>query len=262
MNTVLPVFAMPVFVGLSLVIVGLAVRRPWLGALGVVVVWVAATPLVGDHALRWIETGYQRSLEADAPEADLIVVLSGGRHPAPGPHGVSEWTDPDRFFAGVSLWEAGKAPTLVFTGGGSSRPGLPTEGEILRDTALRLGVDPAAIVVTGRVATTIDEAEALACMVNQGAPDAPAGFGEARRILLVTSAFHLPRAARAFERHGFEVAGFPVDFQSTDPSGWRATMLLPSSVSLRNTELAWREVIGRVVERLRGLGPVPRCVVA
>ena len=261
MNKLLPVFAMPVFVGLVLTLLGLALRRRWLGFLGVAVVWFAATPLVGDQALRWIEAGYQRNLEVDAPDADLIVVLSGGRHPAPGPHGVSEWNDPDRFFAGVALWEAGKAPTLVFTGGGPSRPGTPTEGEILRETALRLGADPAAIVVTGRVATTIDEAEALACMVGEGAAGKQDAFARARRILLVTSAFHLPRATWAFERHGFEVAGFPVDFQSTEPRGWRATMLLPSSVSLRNTELAWREVIGRTVERLRGLGPAPGCVV-
>ena len=262
MNKLLPIFAMPVFVGLVLTLLGLSLRRRWLGFLGVAVVWVAATPLVGNAALRWIEAGYERTLEAFAPEADLIVVLSAGRHPAPGPHGVSEWNDPDRFFAGVALWEAGKAPTLVFTGGGPSRPGMPTEGEILRDTALRLGVDPAAIVVTGRVATTIDEAEALACMVSEGAAGMPDGFAGARRILLVTSAFHLPRATRAFEWHGFEVAGFPVDFQSTDTSGWRATMLLPSSVSLRNTELAWREFIGRVVERLRGLSTAPGCVVS
>ena len=262
MNKLLPIFVMPLFVGLVLTIVGVALRRRWLGVLGVAVLWLAATPLVGDAALRWIEAGYQRGLEADAPTADLIVVLSAGRHPAPGPHGVSEWNDPDRFFAGVALWEAGKAPALVFTGGAASRLDLPTEGEILRDTAIRLGVDPAAIVVTGRVATTIDEAEAIACLVSQGAPAMPAGFGDARRILLVTSAFHLPRATRAFERHGFEVIEFAVDFRSIDPSGWRATMLLPSSVSLRNTELAWREFIGRVVERLRGLGPAPGCVVA
>ena len=262
MNKLLPIFAMPLFVGLGLMLLGLALRRRWLGVLGVALVWFAATPLVGAHALRWVEAGYQRGLEADAPEADVIVVLSGGRHPAPGPHGVSEWNDPDRFFAGVALWEAGKAPTLVFTGGGPSRPSMRTEGEILRDTAMRMGVDPAAIVVTGRVATTIDEAEALACLVTQRGPGTPGSVAEARRILLVTSAFHLPRATRAFERHGFEVMGFPVDFQSTDPSGWRARMLLPSSVSLRNTELALRELIGRAVERLRGLGPTPGCVVA
>jgi uncharacterized SAM-binding protein YcdF (DUF218 family) len=159
---------------------------------------------------------------------------------------VSEWTDADRFFAGVELWEAGKNPTLVFTGGGPDRPGVPTEGEILRDTAVRMGVNPAAIVVTGRVTTTLDEADALACLVSEPGPDRPAGLAEGRRLLLVTSAFHLPRATRAFERYGFEVVGYPVDFQSSDPTGWCAPMLLPEvdpkfrTGSLRGCELTMR----------------------
>ncbi len=262
MNKVLPVFAMPLLIGTLLALLGLALRRRWLGFLGVGVVWLAATPLVGNASLRWIEDGQQRDLESSAPQADMIVVLSGGRHPAPGPAQVSEWNDADRFFAGVALWEAGKAPTLVFTGGGPSlRPEAPTEGEILRDTALRLGVDGAAIVVTGRVATTEDEADALACMLAGDGGEVPEDVAQARRILLVTSAFHLPRATVVFERRGFEVEGFPVDFQSTEARGLSPIALLPSSTSLRNTELAWRELIGRAVARLRGVVDAPSCVV-
>ena len=259
-NKLLPVFAMPLLVGTVLALLGVALRHRWLAFLGLGVVWLAATPLAGNAALRWIEDGQQRDLESSAPPADMIVVLSGGRHPAPGPAHVSEWNDADRFFAGVALWEAGKAPTLVFTGGGSSlRPEAPTEGEILRDTALRLGVDGASIVVTGRVATTEDEADALACMLAGG--EVPEVGAQARRILLVTSAFHLPRATVVFERRGFEVEGFPVDFQSTDARRPSLTALLPSSTSLRNTEMAWRELIGRAVARLSGVVDAPACVV-
>ena len=48
-----------------------------------------------------------------APRADAIVVLSGGRHPAPGVARVSEWEDPDRFLAGLDLYRAGKASRPV-----------------------------------------------------------------------------------------------------------------------------------------------------
>ncbi|MFL0774594.1 MAG: hypothetical protein AB8A39_07525 [Prochlorococcus sp.] len=56
---------------------------------------------------------------AEASCAEAIVVLSGGRHPAPGAARVSEWHDPDRFMAGLDLYRAGKAPRLLFTGGAS-----------------------------------------------------------------------------------------------------------------------------------------------
>jgi hypothetical protein len=51
------------------------------------------------------------------PEADAIVILSGGRVPAPGDPPLSEWRDADRFFGGIDLYRAGRAPLLIFTGG-------------------------------------------------------------------------------------------------------------------------------------------------
>ena len=37
------------------------------------------------------------------------MVLSGGRHAAPGGDRISEWHDPDRFLSGVALFKAGRA---------------------------------------------------------------------------------------------------------------------------------------------------------
>ncbi|WP_413439801.1 hypothetical protein [Synechococcus sp. MIT S9509] len=60
-----------------------------------------------------MENPWQRQSAADASSADAIVVLSGGRHPAPGAAKVSEWHDPDRFLAGLDLYRQGKAPLAV-----------------------------------------------------------------------------------------------------------------------------------------------------
>jgi uncharacterized SAM-binding protein YcdF (DUF218 family) len=240
-NKVLPIFVMPLFLLIVMSLAAVLTRRRGMALGAFAALWVLSTPLAGHTALRLIEAGYVRSLESDAEDADLVVVLSGDRRNAPGPAAVSEWEDADRFFAGVDLFLSGKAPTIVFTGGGPSRPDGLTEGDVLRTFALRLGVADEAIVVTGRVATTEDEADELACLVRDGSVDAPT-----RRILLVTSAFHVPRAERTFERRGFEVVPFPVDFRSSEPEPIRWTQFLPSSQALRSVEMAWREVIGRV----------------
>ena len=79
--------------------------------------------LVSQGLWRWLESPWQRRAAPAAPKTDAIVVLSGGRHPASGPTRLSEWHDPDRFFAGLDLFRAGKAPRLLFTGGAS--PFLP-----------------------------------------------------------------------------------------------------------------------------------------
>jgi uncharacterized SAM-binding protein YcdF (DUF218 family) len=249
MNKLLPPFAMPLLVGLGLVLVGLVTKKRAWSVVGVGLIWLASTPLVGGVALRMIEAGYVRTLESDAIAADLVVVLSSGRHLAPGPARVSEWGDADRFFAGVDLWTFGKAPRLVFTDATPS-PSEPNQGELLAGIAVRLGVAQAAIDVVGPVRTTEDEADVVACAVASGAiplvgatPDRPP------TILLVTSALHMPRAQRVFERRGFVVVPFAVDFRSEEPS-IKFESFVPSSGALRQTELAWREVIGRVWERI------------
>jgi uncharacterized SAM-binding protein YcdF (DUF218 family) len=73
------------------------------------------------------------------------------------------------------------------------------------------------------------------------------------RILLVTSAFHMRRSQRLFERQGFEVEPFPVDFQARgawagplwrDPTQW-----FPSAAALGGSSSALRELLGRLIYR-------------
>ena len=104
-----------------------------------------------------MEAPWQRRSAFEAPEADAIVVLSGGRHPAPGSARLSEWHDPDRFLAGLDLYRAGKAPRLLFTGGANPfRPGERPEGQhYLREAAL-LGVPVESMASTLPVINTAE----------------------------------------------------------------------------------------------------------
>lgn len=164
---------------------------------------------------------WQRRLATEAPLADAIVVLSGGRHSAPGAARVSEWEDPDRFLAGLDLYRAGKAPRLLFTGGASPfRPGQPPEGQRYLEEAAQLGIPPVAMASTPPVVNTAEEAIAIRRLLGRQTSTTTAS---PPRILLVTSAFHMRRAQRLFERQGLQVRPFPVDFQTrgrwAGPSG-------------------------------------------
>ena len=242
LNRLLPLLVMPLFVFLVLAATGTLADRRWLVGLALGGLWLASTPLVGNAAIRAMEgDAVRRPASEVEAEADAIVVLSTGRVATPGPVPRSEWTDADRFFAGVELYEAGKGPLLVFTGAGGAEGRVPTEGEVLARTAVRLGVPEESIVVTGPVARTEDEAEAVADRLGTllASRDAPP------TILLVTSAFHMPRAASLMERAGLEVTPFPVDFQMSRPRPFLWTDLLPTSSALRDTERAARELLGR-----------------
>ncbi len=74
---------------------------------------------------------------------------------------MSEWTDGDRFWGGIALYQAGKAPMLVFTGGGAPwQPNAKPEGEVLISYAKALGVPSKALRTTGLVVNTAEEAQA------------------------------------------------------------------------------------------------------
>lgn len=255
-----PILVMLLFVGLMVALVALELRKRSHGVLGVALAWAGARPLSGNHALRWIEAAYLRGLETGAPEAGVMSVLTGALHPAPGPHGVGTWTGLDGHLPGAALSGAGKARPLVFRGGDANAPGMQTEGDMSRDMAMRIGVEPTALMIAGDVAGTIDDAEALACLVMQGAAGTSAGVAEARRTPLLTSIFRQPRATRAVAGHCSEVVVLLVDFQPSSLSGLRASTILPSSVSHHDYESARREHIGHVVERLRGPNHASGCV--
>jgi uncharacterized SAM-binding protein YcdF (DUF218 family) len=69
--------------------------------------------------------------------------------------------------------------------------------------------------------------------------------------LLVTNAFHMPRAVGAFRNVGFDVTAFPVGWRT---NGWR-DFFWPSpyaTENLRRVDVAMREWIGLVVYWLLG----------
>jgi len=248
LHKILPVFFLPVGVTLVLVLAGLRLRRQALIWTGVAVLWLASTPLVSALMVRAVEGWNERGQAQDASEADAIVVLSGGRVVAPGNAAISEWGDADRYFGGIELLRAGKAPLLVFTGGWVPwEPEAVPEGELLTRYAKAMGVPGDEVVTTGPVTNTAEEARAVATLL-RGRRLGSADRGGSPRVLLVTSAFHMPRARRLFERAGLTVLPFPVDFQVSAGGGANVMDLLPSASALRQTELAWREMYGRLFD--------------
>jgi uncharacterized SAM-binding protein YcdF (DUF218 family) len=246
----LPLFFLPVGLTLILILAGLVTGRRMLFLGALLLLYTAGMPLVGRQALQMIEGDLVRELPQEVSSADAIVVLSGGRVLAPGITKISEWTDADRFFGGVELYKAGKAPFLVFTGGAAPwEPAAPSEGEILVRFAQDFGVPYESMMTTGKVFNTADEAEAVAGLLG----DRLGGEDETHRvkILLVTSAFHMPRAKAQFEAVGLQVEVFPVDFLVPAERQLTTMDFLPTSSALNQTELALREFYGRMFYWIR-----------
>lgn len=240
LQKILPAFLLPTGISLILVIGGLALRRTRLCWIGIVVLWIASTPFVSSEVMRAAEGWQVRQPISMVPTAQAIVVLSYGRVQPPGDPEASEWTDADRFYGGVELYKARKAPLLIFTGGWAPwRPNARPEGDVLIQYAADLGVPRDRMLTTSKVSSTLEESRAVAAVLAER-------FGKkaAPRVLLVTSAFHMRRAQMLFERVGMEPVPFPVDFKVPAREALTALDFLPNGGSLGLTETALRELYG------------------
>ena len=198
--------------------------------------------------MRFIEHPWERKEIQSVNKAYGIVVLSGARQIPLGNTEIIEWNDPDRFFAGIELYKSGKGNKLIFTGGFNPYdPDLSPEGRIYSKEVLEYGIPKKDILSTYSVLNTKQEAKAIKQLLDEKIPP------KQKRIILVTSAFHMTRAKFIFEKEGISVQPFPVDFKSTksvnsilfNPTNW-----LPSSNSLFNTSFVIRELIGRIIYRI------------
>jgi uncharacterized SAM-binding protein YcdF (DUF218 family) len=185
-------------------------------------------------------------LAASEPPGDAIVVLGGGLLPRLPPRRSPELTDAgDRVLEAARLWREGRAPRVVACGG--NLDGTPPEAADLAELLRFLGVAPEAILEEGRSRTTRENAAEARRLL------APLGV---RRILLVTSALHMPRASALFRAEGFEVVAAPTDWLvvGEDPRTrlGRAFSLLPTAENLGITTRALREGLGLAVSRLLG----------
>ena len=201
--------------------------------------------VLSDSLWRLLEYPWKRLDYSALKSADGIVVLSGGRYLPPGKTKIIEWGDPDRFLAGIELYRAQKSNKLIFTGGVNPFTSkIPPEGNIYIKEAISMGIPREDLFTTNPVYNTSEEAEAIKRLLLNEINSSQ------KKIILVTSAFHMKRAKKVFEREGIKVLPYPVDFISNgnfisslrNPLKW-----MPSAYNLYKSSMAIREYIGRII---------------
>jgi uncharacterized SAM-binding protein YcdF (DUF218 family) len=212
-------------------------RRTGLALLSgaLVALWLLATPVIADLLQRTADRVPALSPESvDAAQAQAIVILAGGaaRHRAPeyghAPAAGDELLE--RLAYGAYLAHRTALPILVSGDFGESES---------MHTVLARDFGVATRWVESHSRDTFQNALNSAPLLRA------AGV---RRILLVTSAAHVFRAAHEFEAAGFEVVAAPVGvWEPQDPN---PTRYLPSVVGLRRSTEALYELIGEPARRV------------
>ena len=167
LHKILPALASPLGLCLLLVLIGLLLNaRRWV-ARGIVILIICTLPATSNMLWRQLERGHALQDPSDAPTAEAIVVLSGMLRAVPSGDGFAyEWSEAaDRYFAGVDLALAMKAPKLIFTRGAQPWSAGAPEGEVLFERARRDLVPEGMLALTPPVENTAQEAQAVAEML-------------------------------------------------------------------------------------------------
>lgn len=208
--------------------------------------WVWSTPFLGSVLLGGLaERGrYLPQHAEEFPTGDAIVVLGGGVLPVSGALVYPDLSSgADRIWHAARLYHAGKAPLIIASGGNVwPHRQRQSEADAMRVVLNAFGVPDAGIVTEDRSRNTRQNAAFTADLV------ASRGI---RRVLLVTSAFHMPRAEAAFKRVGFDVVPAAVDFSRRSNSPWILRIFPRAYPLVVNSRLS-REHLGRLVHHLSG----------
>lgn len=132
---------------------------------------------------------------------------------------------------------------IVFTGGSNSLIArVSKEGEQAKRLFVELGVAPERILLETRSRNTDENARFTRDLVSPQ---------PGQIWLLVTSAYHMPRAMGVFRHAGFDVVAYPTDYNTFgDSRDWR--LLSETPPRLRLFDIAVHEWIGLIAYRLAG----------
>lgn len=212
----------PLFWVLALLLASVLVawRRPRAGrtlsALALLALVLGCWTPVPEALLRNLEAQYPLPSEQSLQDYEGIVVLGGALSSpelwAAHPQQVGLNHQAERMTEAVALMRRHPHLRLLFTGGNARVSGKgASEAERAKMLFESLGIDPARVTYESASRNTYENALLTASMP---------GVDKTRRWILLSSAFHLPRAMGVFTRAGWNVTAWPVDYRTTAHDSW------------------------------------------
>ncbi len=159
-------------------------------------------------------------------EGDVLVVLGGGAYST----GILKEDSMKRLLTAFILHKKYGLPIVL--SGGSPIGNLP-EAEIMKQLLEELGVDKRKIITDVKSRNTMENALYVKEIAQKH------GF---EKIVLVTSAYHMPRAVEVYKKVGIEVLPYPTDFKQDKK--YTLYSLLPRATVLSDSYKALREYLG------------------
>ena len=213
---------------------------------GVLLLVFFSNPFLSNLALLAWEPPY-KSFE-EIPNREIGIVLTGVTN--------LNKTTTDRTFFGkgadritqaLQLYRMGKIKKILITGGQGLNPTNPySEAELLKRFLVMTGMPETDILIEEKSVNTRENAVFTKEFLEKN------GIATDQEFVLITSAFHMPRSKKCFDKVGLRTIPFPVDYYSHDIKYDLPSILYPGPGAISNWQLLVKEWIGLVVYRLVG----------
>ncbi|HEY4545710.1 MAG TPA: YdcF family protein [Pedomonas sp.] len=225
----------------------LAFRRPSVGlrftGAGLLLFILLAILPTGFWLMRPLEMRYSKpDYSGLAPPA--IIVLAGGEAlPASALRGEPEFNSaPERLLTGIAL--ARRFPEAqLYLVGGITLPDGTRDTDVMLRTALGVGFERQRIRIISDTRNTCENARAATAQL---------GRSTLRRSILITSAYHLPRAMLCFEAVNASITPVPVDYKTWPLSSPIDSFKLAPLDNLEQVDRALHEWVGLLYYRVTG----------
>lgn len=236
--TVLLLLAGILLMALGRRVAGLAVQ-----AVAILILVLCGFTTLGFLMIRPLEDRFTRPATMPA-SVDAIIVLGGSTLARVSTiRAIAELNEAgDRLTEAVALARLYPAARLVFSGGaGLLEPGAEAEAATAERFFLAMGIAPEHVVLEDQSRNTDENAELTSTLLGE----------DAGRVLLVTSAFHMPRSVGLFRRVGVEVIPWPTDYRSSGQEGFALDFANPVH-NLNTSSIALKEWVGLAVYHWTG----------
>jgi uncharacterized SAM-binding protein YcdF (DUF218 family) len=190
-----------------------------------------------------LEQLYPHAMPTELPPAQAIVVLGGNTA-----NNRLNWFEPydsmtasSRVDTAALLYEAKRAPLIILSG--AALEGKTSEAEVMAHALERRDIPDQALVLETRSFTTHENGIYTTAKLKQL---------HISRILLVTSALHMPRAVAVFKKQGITAIAAPSPPQIVVPADTRFSFWLPDMRTFEASRSIIKEYVGLVIYWIRG----------
>lgn len=217
-------------------------RRSLLAA--ILILFILSNPFLSNEAWRACEVAATPLKQME--KYDAAIILTGvTKYDTSLPDRVHTKKGADRFLHPLQLYRLGKIKKFVISGGNGKIYGVASpESEQIKRILLLAGVPSSDIILETESRNTYENATKTAELLKK--------HPELKKLLLVTSAFHMRRSEACFQKAGLRPAIFSTDFYAIERSYMPDKLLIPDIYSFSDWHMLLHEIAGYIIYKMLG----------